>query len=107
LGLDEWPDAEQNLKQGVKSLAYQVKKQEFDLAIYVMLWVFLAYMVQILFISIGWLKPLTGLTFIALPFAIAASVFLKKEATFKKAAMVMVAVAMFYPVMMLIGQAVK
>jgi len=107
LGLDEWPDAEQNLKQGVKSLAYQVKKQEFDLALYIMLWVFMAYMVQLLFITIGWLKPLTGLTFIVLPFAIAASVFLKKEATFKKAAMVMVAVAMFYPILMLVGQAIK
>jgi 4-hydroxybenzoate polyprenyltransferase len=107
LGLDEYEDAEANLKQGVKSLAYQVWKQDFDLALYIMLWVFLAYMVQIFFITIGWLKPLTGLTFIALPFAIAASVFLKKEATFKKAALVMVAVAMFYPILMLIGQAIK
>jgi 4-hydroxybenzoate polyprenyltransferase len=107
LGLDEWPDAEQNLKQGVKSLAYQVKKQDFDLALYIMLWVFLAYMVQLLFINVGWLKPLTGITFIVLPFAIAASVFLKKEATFKKAAFVMVAVAMGYPLLMLLGQVIK
>jgi 4-hydroxybenzoate polyprenyltransferase len=107
LGLDEYPDSEANLKQGVKSLAYQVWKQDFDLALYIMLWVFLAYMVQMFFIEIKWLQPLTGLTFIALPFAIAASVFLKKEATFKNAALVMVTVAMAYPILMLIGQAIK
>jgi len=107
LGLDEYPDSEANLKQGVKSLAYQVWKQDFDLALYIMLWVFLAYMVQIFFIEISWLKPLTGLTFIVLPFAIAASVFLKKEATFKKAALAMVVIAMAYPLLLLLGQAIK
>jgi 4-hydroxybenzoate polyprenyltransferase len=107
LGLDEYPDSEANLKQGVKSLAYQVWKQDFDLALYIMLWVFLAYMVQMFFIEISWLKPLTGLTFIVLPFAIAASVFLKKEATFKKAALAMVVIAMAYPLLLLLGQAIK
>ncbi|MGO9215579.1 MAG: UbiA family prenyltransferase [Syntrophales bacterium] len=104
LGLDEYPDSEANLKQGVKSLAYQVWKQGFDHALYIMLWVFLAYMVQMFFIVIGWLKPLTGLTLIALPFAIADSVFLKKEITFKKAALVMVVIAMAYPLLLLLGE---
>lgn len=102
LALDEYPDAAQNIPKGVKSLAYKVWQFDFDLALYIMLWVFLAFLVQIFFVSTGLLKPLTGLTLLVLPPAIAASLFLKKS--FKRAAMAMVAVAMAYPVLLLIGE---
>lgn len=102
LALDEWPDAPANLSVGVKSLAFKVYEYEYDLATYVMLWVISAFLVQLLFIEVGWLKPLTGLTLVILPPAIAISVFLKKR--FKPAAMALVAVAMLFPILVLVGQ---
>lgn len=102
LGLDEYPDAAANLPRGVKSLAYKVWEYDFDLPLYIMLWVFTAFLVQLFLIGVGILAPLTALTLLVLPFAIGGSVFLKK--TFKKAARFIVVVAMFYPVLLLIGQ---
>lgn len=104
LALDEYPDAEQNLKKGVKSLAYKVWQYDYDLSLYVMLWVFLAFIVQLFFISTGVLQPLTALTLVILPPAISISVFFKRKETFKKAAVALVAVAMLYPVLLLVGE---
>jgi 1,4-dihydroxy-2-naphthoate octaprenyltransferase len=104
LALDEWPDAKANLGKGVKSLAYKVWEYGYDLPTYIMLWCFTAFLVQLFFIVIGILKPLTALTLIILPPAIGASIFLKKEQTFKKAALVIVFVAMWFPILLLIGE---
>jgi len=106
LGLDEYPDAGANLKKGVKSLAYKVWEYGYDLPTYVMLWIFFAFLIQLFFIMVGILSPLTALTFIVLPPVIGASVFLKKEATFKKGALSVVFIAMFYPILLLVGQVV-
>jgi len=102
LGLDEYPDAEANLKRGVKSLAYKVWEYGYDLPTYIMLWVFSAFLVQLYLIAISILASLTALTLIILPFAIGGSVFLKKD--FKKAALFIVTVAMLYPLLLLAGQ---
>lgn len=104
LALDEYPDAGQNLKSGVKSLAYKVWQYGFDLPTYIMLWVISAYVFQDFFIADGILKPLSGLTLILLPPAIATSLFLKKEESFKKAALIIVGIAMLYPILLLLGQ---
>lgn len=104
LALDEWPDAEANLGKGVKSLAYMVWAYGYDLSTYIMLWVFTAFLVQLFFIAIGILAPLTALTLIILPPAIGASIFLKRETTFRKGALVIVFIAMFYPILLLVGQ---
>lgn len=120
LALDEWPDARQNLGKGVRSLAYKVFEYGYDLPTYIMLWVFLAYLIQFLFIIVGILKPLTALTLVGMPPAIGASVFLKpkphtacgplcsackeNEQTFRRAAFAFVAMAMSYPLFLLLGQ---
>lgn len=104
LALDEYPDARQNLAKGVKSLAYKVWQYGYDLPTYVMLWVFSAFLIQLSFITVGILKPLSALTLIILPPAIGASIFLKKEATFKKAALGIVGIAMLYPILLLLGE---
>jgi 1,4-dihydroxy-2-naphthoate octaprenyltransferase len=104
LALDEYPDAPQNLDKGVKSLAFKCYEFGYDLPTYIMLWVFTAFLVQLFFITIGLLKPLTAFTLIVLPLAIGASIFLKKEQTFKKAALIIVAIAMWYPLLLLLGQ---
>lgn len=106
LALDEWPDAEANLKKGVRSLAYKVWEYKIDLGTYLMLWFIMAFMVQILLISIGILKPLTGITFFCLPSFLAACVFLKSNIEFRKVAMAIVLIAMLYPILLLVGQAV-
>jgi hypothetical protein len=104
LALDEWPDAPHNLLKGVKSLAYKVWGYGYDLPTYVLFWVFLAFLVQLFFIVLGILAPLTALTLIILPPAIGASIFLKSEVTFKKGALAIVFVAMLYPILLLLGQ---
>jgi 4-hydroxybenzoate polyprenyltransferase len=107
LAIDEYPDAAQNLAKGVKSMAYRVYECGFSLPLYVMLWIFTAFLLQILFIVTDILKPLTSITFILLPFVISASVFLGKETSFKKAAMIIVAVGMLYPFLLLVGQVIS
>ncbi len=77
LALDEYPDAAQNLKKGVKSLAFKVYERGYDLSLYVMLWLVSAFLLQFFLITVGILKPLTGLTLVVLPLFIGASVFLK------------------------------
>ena len=127
LALDEYPDAEANLKKGVKSLAFKVYERGYDLSLYVMMWVTTAFLVQFFLIVVGILKPWTGLTLIVLPLFIGGSVFLKpkhhrgayisnfkndldwasaNQETFKRAALFLVVVGMLYPVLVLVGQVV-
>lgn len=119
LALDEYPDAGANLKKGVKSLAYKVWQCDYNLILYVMLWLISAFLLQLFLINIGILKPLTAITLVILPFFIGASVTLDWEGAkehslegdlpdsveaFKKAAMFLVVLGMLYPVLMLVGQ---
>jgi len=106
LALDEYPDAEQNLKKGVKSLAYKVWEFKIDLGTYLITWFIIAYVIQVLLISIGILAPLTALTFILVPLFMGECVFLKSPAPFEKVAVVIVVTAAFYPALLLAGQIV-
>lgn len=102
LPLDEYPDAEANLAKGVKSIAYKVWQYEIDLGFYTIAWVGFVYMLQLALIIAGILSPLTWLTFILVPFFMAAIVFLKKW--FKKTAVALVFIGALYPVITLVGQ---
>jgi len=108
LALDEHPDAEANLKKGVKSLPYKVWEYGFDLSTYLLFWFFLAYIVQVFYIAVDILAPLTGLTFVLLPLLIGLCVYLKgaytKPDTFKKFALAIVVTAACYPILLLVGQ---
>lgn len=106
LALDEWPDAEANLKKGVKSIAYKVWEFKIDLGTYLMTWVGFAYTFQVFLISIGYLKPMTALTFLAVPAMIGTVVFLKSNIEYSKIAHVFVISAALYPMLLLIGQAI-
>ncbi|MBA7698655.1 hypothetical protein ES703_107335 [subsurface metagenome] len=74
-----------------------------------MAWFILAYVVQVFYVAADILAPLTGLTFILVPPLIGLSVHLKgayeRPAEFKKLALSIVVVAAFYPVLLLVGQA--
>jgi len=102
LALDEYPDAEANLKKGVKSVAYKVWEYGVDLMFYLLTWVVFVYLLQLFLITVGILEPLTWLTFVLVPFFISGMVFLKRN--FRKAAGVLVLIGAFYPILMLVGQ---
>lgn len=102
LPLDEYPDAEANLKKGVKSVAYKVWEYGVDLRLYLLAWVAFVYLLQLFLIVAGILVPLTWLTFILVPFFMAAVVFLKKW--FRRTAVILVIIGACYPVLMLVGQ---
>ena len=104
LALDEYPDAEQNLKRGVKSLAYKVWEFKVDLGTYLITWLIIAYVIQVLLISIGILVPLTALTFLLVPLFMGECVFVKSSVPFRKVAVSIVVTAAFYPVLLLAGQ---
>jgi len=102
LALDEWPDAEANLKKGVKSIAYMVWANQVSLEWYLSAWVLFIYIYQVFLITIEKLAPLTGLSFLTWPFVIAGAVMMKKN--FRRWAGVIVLTALTYPVLIVIGQ---
>ena len=120
LALDEWPDAEANLKKGVKSIAYMVWqysnylpsqpgqdgiKPGKDMSVlqwYCAAWISVLYLFQMFLIVIGVLKPLTGWTFILAPFLLAMLVVMRGN--FQRAMRTIVAVAAAFPVIMVVTQ---
>jgi hypothetical protein len=120
LALDEWPDAEANLKKGVKSIAYMVwqysplspstgasggaglEKDLMGLQWYCTSWVALLYIYQVFLIVIGVLKPLTGWTLILAPLLLATLVVMKGD--FRRSMRAIVAIAAAFPVILLITQ---
>lgn len=118
LAFDEYLDADSNLKKGVKSLAYKVWENRFDLSLYILAWFVIVYVFQVLLVAIGLLEPLTMLSIVCFPFLLASLVFLKPYADairenpsdksaqdrFNKVGKMLVLVAMFYPVLVVIGQ---
>lgn len=108
LSLDEWPDAEANLKKGVRSIPYEVYKSGFDLSTYLLVWILFAYITQVFYISIGILKPLTGISLILIPFLLSCMPEIKAGESdpekFKKPAAIFVLLLAFYPILLLIGQ---
>ncbi|MBA7648393.1 hypothetical protein ES703_56179 [subsurface metagenome] len=119
LAFDEYLDAYANLKKGVKSIAYKVWEYKFDLFLYLVSWFIIAYTFQVFLIVIGFLKPLTALSFICFPFLLGGLVLLKPYADavrenpldkgaqdgFNKVGKILVLILMFYPILMLVGQA--
>jgi len=103
LALDEYPDAEANLKKGVKSIAYKVWEYNVDLGTYLMWWVAVLYIYQVFLIAVGILAPFTGLTFLVAPVLVALLVMLKGN--FEKITPWFVIVAACYPILLVIGQA--
>ncbi|MBA7549131.1 hypothetical protein ES705_41604 [subsurface metagenome] len=120
LALDEYPDAHANLKKGTRSLAYRVWESGFDLSTYILAWFSIVYAFQVFLIAIGLLAPLTMISLFVFPFVIAQLVFLKPHADalrnnpsdgaalagFTNSAKVVVAIAMVYPMLILVGQIV-
>ena len=120
LAFDEYLDAYSNLKLGTKSLAYKVWEARFDLSLYILAWLVIVYAFQVFLITIDLLKPLTMISLACFPFLLATLVFLKPHADavrenpldkvaqdrFNRVGKLLVLVAMFYPVLLLIGQIV-
>jgi 1,4-dihydroxy-2-naphthoate octaprenyltransferase len=104
LTLDEWPDAEANLKKGVKSIAYKVWEYGISLEWYLSSWISFVLIYQVLLIVVGVYKPLTGITFLTWPLFIACLIFLKRN--FNKATNAIILVAVLYFVLLIIGQIV-
>ncbi len=102
LAFDEWPDAEANLKKGVKSLAYKVWQYDISLEWYLMSWFMFVFVYQVFLIAVGILSPMTALTFLTFPGFIACLVLLK--ANFRKVGAILVIVAALYPVLLLVGE---
>lgn len=102
LAFDEWPDAEANLKKGVKSIAYYVWKSGFALETYLMGWMIMLYVCQAYLVAIGVYKPMTGISFLALPLVFGILVWLKLD--FKKAAMPLIGVFALVPCLIVLGQ---
>jgi len=103
LALDEWPDAEANLRKGVRSISYKVWEYRLDLGSYLTWWVSAVYVYQVFLMFLGILTPLTGMTFVLLPVFIALGVLIK--GSFEKFAPVYVVVGALYPVLLVVGQA--
>ena len=101
LALDEWPDAEANLKKGVKSIAYKVWENGVSLEWYLSSWFLFMYLYQLFLISTGILAQLSAITFFTWPFFLAGMVMLKRD--FKKWAGIMVIIALTYPVLLVVG----
>jgi len=102
LAFDEWPDAEANLKKGVKSLAYKVWEYGIALEWYIMSWFLFVLLYQVFLIYLGILAPMTAITFFVFPPLIACLVLLKGN--FRKVGGVLVLVAATYPILLLVGQ---
>jgi 1,4-dihydroxy-2-naphthoate octaprenyltransferase len=112
LALDEWPDAEANLKKGVKSIAYYVWYASISLEAYLGIWFVFMYLFQFFLIYRGILASETMWTFVLVPAFMALFVLMRSKdlkekgdaVGFKKAAGVFVMVGALYPVLLLIGQ---
>lgn len=101
LPIDEWPDAEANLKKGVKSLAYKVRENGVALEWYLSSWILFLMLFQLFLIVVGVLTPLSAIAFILWPVLMAMLVFLKKD--FRRWAGRTVIVGAFYPALMVLG----
>ncbi len=102
LALDEWPDAEANLRKGVRSIAYKVWEYGVPLEWYLSSWFLFMYLYQVLLIGLGILAPLTAISLFTWPFFLAGMVMLKQD--FRKWAGMIVLVALTYPILVVAGQ---
>jgi 1,4-dihydroxy-2-naphthoate octaprenyltransferase len=101
LAIDEWPDAEANLKKGVKSISYKVWQYGVSLEWYLSSWLLFMCLYQVFLISVHILNPLSAISFITWPFLMSFAVLLKQS--FRKWAGLFVGVGVLYPVLMVLG----
>ncbi len=126
LSLDEWPDAQQNLAKGTRSIPYKIWEYS-DLVLehpafgghpdadsrwvkslamlqwYCSTWLLFMCTYHVFLIAIGVLKPLTGIALFVSPVCIPLLVMLKKD--FRKFMIPLVAVGGLYCVLLLLGEA--
>ncbi len=102
LAVDEWPDAEANLKKGVRSVSYKVWEYGVSLEWYVSSWLLFMYLYQVFLIAIGMLEPLSAISFVTWPLLISFLVLSKRN--FRKWAGIFVFTAVTYPVLLALGQ---
>jgi len=82
LAVDEWPDAEANLKKGVKSISYKVWEYGISLEWYVSSWLLFMFPIPGISDLDRMLKPLTAISFVTWPFLISFLVLSKKTSGF-------------------------
>ena len=112
LALDEWPDAEANLKKGAKSIAFYVWNASISLEAFLGIWFAYMYLFQFFLIYLGILSAQTMWTFVMVPVFMALLVLLRskdlkdkgKDQAFKKTAGVFVMIAALYPIILLVSQ---
>jgi 1,4-dihydroxy-2-naphthoate octaprenyltransferase len=102
LAIDEWPDAEANLKKGVKSISYKVWEYGVSLEWYVTSWLLFMYMYQIFLIATDILQPLSAISFLTWPLFISFLVLSKNN--FRKWAGLIVLTGVAYPILLVLGQ---
>jgi 1,4-dihydroxy-2-naphthoate octaprenyltransferase len=102
LAIDEWPDAEANLKKGVKSIAYKVWENGVSLEWYISSWLMFLYLYQVFLIAIGILVPLSAISFFTWPLLMSFLVLLKQN--FRKWAGIIVLTGVTYPLLLVLGQ---
>jgi 1,4-dihydroxy-2-naphthoate octaprenyltransferase len=102
LALDEYPDAEANLKKGVKSVSYKVWEYGVSLEWYLSSWILFMCLYHVFLIATGILVPLSAIGFIVFPFLMVFMVFLKQD--FRKWAGIAVFTGVIYPILLVLGQ---
>jgi 1,4-dihydroxy-2-naphthoate octaprenyltransferase len=102
LAIDEWPDAEANLKKGVRSIAYKVWENGVSLEWYLSSWLLFMYLYQVLLIAAGLLVPLSAISFFTWPLLMSFLVLLKQN--FRKWAGIIVLTGVTYPLLLALGQ---
>ena len=102
LALDEWPDAAADLKKGVKSLVHTMWEYGVSLEWYLTSWLLFLLIYQVLLVTLGIYKPLTGITFLVWPLFISGVVFLKRD--FDKATNALILLGLLYAILLAIGQ---
>jgi len=102
LAIDEWPDAEANLKKGVRSIAYKVWEYGASLEWYLSSWLLFMFLYQVFLIAVGVLEPLSALSFAVWPFLMSFIVLTKRD--FKKWARATVLACVMYPLLLALGQ---
>lgn len=80
LALDEWPDAEPNIRKGGKSFAFEAWRCGIPLGPYLMCWLAFLYSFQTFLIDQGILNNWTALTYALVPFIMPSLLFVHKGA---------------------------
>ena len=91
-----------DLKKGVKSLVHTMWEYGVSLEWYLTSWLLFLLIYQVLLVTLGIYKPLTGITFLVWPLFISGVVFLKRD--FDKATNALILLGLLYAILLAIGQ---